>query len=47
VERDFTRLSDFIQQARQSTAKNTPPSQENEETPAPPKDDQPTQLSLF
>jgi DNA polymerase len=48
VERDFARLSDFIQQARQTAAKNAPPPPEPKEEPlAPPKDDQPTQLSLF
>jgi DNA polymerase len=47
VERDFARLSDYIAQARQASAKSAPAPEPKEEPPAPPKDDQPTQLSLF
>ncbi len=50
VERDFARLTEFIQQARAAAQKLAPPSaasgsqETSQETP---KDDQPTQLSLF
>lgn len=47
VERDFTRLTEFIQQARSAAAKNTPAPSAPAVEEQPPKDDQPTQLSLF
>lgn len=49
VERDFSRLEEFIGQARQSAAKAVPQKTETrvEEQPLKPAADQPTQLSLF
>ena len=43
VEKDFARLSEWVEQARQVKAEKTPPV----ETGAQPNEDQPTQLSLF
>jgi uracil-DNA glycosylase family 4 len=50
LERDFKRLPEWIVQSKQSRqSKQEIPSEElfHEEPPAPPKDDEPTQLSLF
>jgi uracil-DNA glycosylase family 4 len=47
VERDFTRLTEFIQQARSAAAKSAPAPNAPTVDEQPPKDDQPTQLSLF
>lgn len=49
VERDFTRLEEFVRQARQSAAKAVAQQAELrvEEQPLKPAADQPTQLSLF
>ena len=46
VERDFSRLSEFIQQARTSAPKVVESHRADPESPAPSKDE-PTQLSLF
>ncbi len=46
VERDFARLTEFIQQARAAASRAAPQAPE-EPAPEPPKEDKPTQLSLF
>ena len=50
VERDFGRLAEFIQQARSAAPKPAAPAAptaNQAQAPEPPKDDEPTQLSLF